>query len=175
MAWWTNFLKDNLVTQELAKMVAEGEAETVLIEGLKSPPLYTLSGHTIERGLLDDVFFLSPFDILNVFRHRLRDFFKFDYQIECYVAASKRKYGYFCLPILIGDTFVARMDAKADRKQKLLIVHNLHFEAVELSDMMIEKLTAALKAFVLFNQCRDIIFTRSNQPHYLDAIRKYFQ
>ncbi|EDM38356.1 hypothetical protein PBAL39_02037 [Pedobacter sp. BAL39] len=67
-------------------------------------------------------------DVLNVFRHRLKDFFDFDYQIECFVPAAKRKYGYFSFPVLVGDSFVAKMDAKADGKQKKLIVHNLHFE-----------------------------------------------
>ncbi|WP_255348730.1 DNA glycosylase AlkZ-like family protein [Pedobacter sp. BAL39] len=71
---------------------------------------------------------LVEVDVLNVFRHRLKDFFDFDYQIECFVPAAKRKYGYFSFPVLVGDSFVAKMDAKADGKQKKLIVHNLHFE-----------------------------------------------
>src|SRR3569833_336572 len=171
MAWRTHFLKDNLVKQELTKMVAEGKVHPVTVEGINTAPLYILPEQSTAVELPDDVFILSPFDILNIFRYRLKDFFGFDYLIECYVAAAKRKYGYFCLPILIGDTFIARMDAKADRKQKLLIVHNLHFESVKLTDIMIEKLTAALKAFVRFNQCRDIIFTKSNQAKYLDTIR----
>ncbi|MDB5087902.1 MAG: hypothetical protein JWR09_1896, partial [Mucilaginibacter sp.] len=174
MAWRSRFVKGHLVKQELAKMVEEGEVRTVMIEGLKSAPLYMLHDQETEVGLSGEAFILSPFDILNVFRHRLRDFFDFDYQIECFVPAAKRKYGYFSLPVLVGDTFVARMDAKADRKQKELIVHNLHFEAVELSEPMIAEIVEALKAFVKFNQCRDIVFKRSNQEAYLNAIRRYF-
>jgi uncharacterized protein YcaQ len=156
MVWRARYMKGNLVKQELARMLAEGEVRTVLVEGLKSAPLYMLPHQQTAIKLSGEAFILSPFDILNVFRHRLRDFFGFDYQIECFVPAAKRKYGYFCLPILLGDTFVARMDAKADRKQKLLIVHNLHFEAVELDEAMLGKITVALKAFIRFNQCRDI-------------------
>jgi uncharacterized protein YcaQ len=169
------YLKENLVKQELAKMVAEGEVRTVMIEELKSAPLYMLQGQEMEVRLSGEAFILSPFDILNVFRHRLKDFFSFDYQIECFVPAPKRKYGYFSLPVLVGDTFVARMDAKADRKQKVLIVQNLHFEAVELSETMTLEIIEALKAFVKFNQCRDIVFKRSNQEAYLNTIRGYFQ
>jgi uncharacterized protein YcaQ len=121
-----------------------------------------LSGHA---------FILSPFDPLNVFRHRLRDFFDFDYQVECFVPAAKRKYGYFSLPVLTGDTFVARMDAKADRKQKVLIVHNLHFEPVKLSKPDIANITDALKAFARFNQCGDIVISKSNHKQYLKGIR----
>jgi uncharacterized protein YcaQ len=170
IAWRARYVKGNLVKQELAKMVAEGKLRTVIIEGLKSAPLYILPDEQTEIELSGEAFILSPFDILNVFRHRLRDFFGFDYQIECFVPATKRKYGYFSLPVLLGDTFIARMDAKADRKQKLLIIHNLHFEPVELSDTSVEKIVEALKAFAMFNQCRDIVFKKSNHAALLKAI-----
>jgi uncharacterized protein YcaQ len=174
MAWRARYVKGNLVKKELEKMVATGEVRIVQVEGLKSAPLYMLPGQQTEVELAGDAFILSPFDILNVFRHRLRDFFDFDYQIECFVPAPKRKYGYFCLPVLVGDTFVARMDAKADRKQKVLIVHNLHFEEVELDEAMIGKITAALKAFILFNNCRDIVFKKSNRADYMEVIGAAF-
>ncbi|OOQ57314.1 winged helix-turn-helix domain-containing protein [Mucilaginibacter pedocola] len=171
LAWRARFVKDNLVKKELAKMVAEGELLTVTIEGVKTAPLYMLPNQQTEVEISGDAFILSPFDILNVFRHRLRDFFDFDYQVECFVPAPKRKYGYFSLPVLIGDTFVARMDAKADRKQKVLIVHNLHFEEVELSDAMMQNLIEALKDFIRFNQCRDVEFKKTNREEYLQIIQ----
>lgn len=170
LTWRARYVKGNLVKKELAKMLAEGQLLSVMIEGLKSAPLYMLPDTQTDIELSGEAFILSPFDVLNVFRHRLKDFFGFDYQIECFVPAPKRKYGYFSLPVLLGDTFVARMDAKADRKQKTLIVHNLHFEAVELNEVMIEKIIEALKAFVTFNQCRDIVFKKSNHETYLNAI-----
>jgi len=170
MAWRARYVKGNLVKKELEKMVAAGEVRVVSVEGLKSAPLYMLPHQQTEVELAGDAFILSPFDILNVFRHRLRDFFDFDYQIECFVPAPKRKYGYFSLPILVGDTFVARIDAKADRKQKILIVHNLHFEEVELDEAMIGKIVVALKAFIQFNKCRDIVFKKSNRADYMEVI-----
>ena len=172
IAWRARRVKDNLVKQELQKLVAEGAICQVAVEGLKSAPLYMLPGYKDKKiQLSGDAFILSPFDVLNVFRHRLRDFFNFDYQIECFVPEPKRKYGYFSLPILIGDTFVARMDSKADRKQKTLIVHNLHFEAVALSESMLEKLTEAIKAFARFNQCREITIKKSNSKKYIKTIK----
>jgi len=173
MAWRARFVKGNLVKKELEKMVFTGEVNTVLIDGLKGP-LYILPDQETDIKLSDEVFILSPFDILNVFRHRLKDFFNFDYQIECFVPASRRQYGYFSLPVLAGDTFIARMDSKADRKQKVLIVHNIHFEPVNLDQIMIEKFTRALREFVEFNQCRDIVFKKSNHEVYLEMIRKKF-
>lgn len=173
MAWRARRVKGHLVKSELQKMVAEGEVVLVNVEGIKGP-LYMLLGQKIDVEISGDVFILSPFDILNVFRHRLRDFFGFDYQIECFVPAPKRVYGYFSLPVLVGDVFIARMDSKADRKNKVLIVHNIHFEEVELGEEMMEKFMTALKAFVAFNQCHDIRFDKTNKSTYLKAIMRGF-
>lgn len=176
IAWRARLVKDNLVKKELEKMVKEGEVLPVAIEGLKTAPLYMLPAYKNKKiTLSEDVFILSPFDVLNVFRHRLRDFFHFDYQVECFVPAPKRKYGYFSLPILAGDTFIARMDAKAERKQHVLTIHNLHFESVKLSQAILDKLAEAIRAFAQFNQCPDIVITKSNSRPYLAAIRKAIQ
>ncbi|WP_343690965.1 crosslink repair DNA glycosylase YcaQ family protein [Chitinophaga sp.] len=170
MAWRARRVKGNLVKKELQKMAQSGEVTPVTVEGLKGP-YYMLPTQKKNIKLSNEVFILSPFDILNVFRHRLKDFFDFDYQVECFVPAPKRKYGYFSLPILAGDTFIARMDAKADRKQKVLIVHNIHFEDVDLDEQTIAKLVASLQAFVKFNGCREITFTKSNNKKYLKQIK----
>jgi uncharacterized protein YcaQ len=173
MAWRARRVKGNLIKSELQKMVQEGSVKLLSVEAVKGP-LYILAGQQIEVEMSNDIFILSPFDILNVFRHRLKDFFNFDYQIECFVPAPKRQYGYFSLPVLSGDTFIARMDAKADRKQKVMIVHNIHFEEIDINPLVIEKFVQALKDFVEFNQCRDIVFKRSNKMIYLDLISQDF-
>ncbi|HEY4149469.1 MAG TPA: crosslink repair DNA glycosylase YcaQ family protein [Chitinophagaceae bacterium] len=172
LAWRAHYVKNNLVKKELEKLVDEGEVCAVAIEGLKTAPLYMLPAYKNKKiRLSDNAYILSPFDPLNVFRHRLRDFFDFDYQIECFVPAPKRKYGYFSLPILVGERFVARMDSKADRKQRVLTVHNLHFEPLKLSKPEIMRIIDALKTFAKFNQCGDIIIKKSNNRQYLKAIK----
>lgn len=173
MAWRGRRVKGNLVKKTLDAMILTGEVNEAKVEGVKGP-LYVLRDRDTNIKLADEVFILSSFDILNVFRHRLKDFFDFEYQIECFVPAPKRLYGYFSLPILAGETFIARMDAKADRKQKVLIVHNIHFEPVALEQNTITKFIAALKSFILFNQCHDITFNKTNNETYLKAIRKEF-
>ncbi|MEM1435707.1 MAG: crosslink repair DNA glycosylase YcaQ family protein [Pseudomonadota bacterium] len=75
-----------------------------------------------------DARILSPFDNAVIHRRRLSDLFAFDYQLECYVPAAKRRFGYFVLPVLIGDRFVARLDAKLHRSRDLLEVLALHFD-----------------------------------------------
>lgn len=66
------------------------------------------------------------------------------------------------------------MDAKADRKQKVMIVHNPHFEPVELSEANLNQFIKALKSFVRFNQCRDITFVKTNNQDYLEVIQRSF-
>jgi uncharacterized protein YcaQ len=176
LAWRARFAKNNLVKQELERMVATHEVLTVRVEGLKSAPLYMLPEY-LDRDiqLTGDAYILTPFDNLNVFRHRLRDFFDFDYQIECFVPGPKRKYGYFSLPVLVGDTFVARMDAKADRKNKVLLIHNLHFEPVTINDNALAKLIDAIRAFVVFNGCTDAAIGKCNNENYQAAIGEGLQ
>jgi uncharacterized protein YcaQ len=173
MVWRARFAKGHVVRQEILKLVAEGQVRTVKIEGLKTGPLYMLPDYGSKKiQLSNDPFILTPFDNLNVFRHRLRDFFDFDYQIECFVPEPKRKYGYFSLPVLIGDTFIARMDSKADRKNRELVIHNLHFEPGKLTKSTIVRLTDAIKDFATFNQCRAISIKKSNDKPAMTAIRK---
>ena len=175
LKWRARRVKGNLVTQTLEKMVAEGEVLPVTIDGLKTAPLYMLPAYKGKKiDLSGDAFILSPFDTVNVFRHRLRDFFDFDYQIECFVPEPKRKYGYFSLPVLVGDRFVARMDSKADRKQGTLLIHNLHFEPVKLDKPGIARIIDAIEIFAKFNKCRNVDLKRSNHKAWAKAIKDHF-
>lgn len=168
------YTKDKkFIKSALENMVREGEVYEVAVTGIKEASLYMLPEYKNKKITLSgDAFILSPFDVINVYRHRLQQFFDFDYMVECFVPEPRRKYGYFSLPILIGDTFIARMDSKADRKQKILTIHNLHFESVKLSKPMIAKLCDAIKAFAKFNQCDTIVLKKSNDKALLKVIQK---
>ncbi|MFT6268049.1 MAG: hypothetical protein ACJAVV_000854 [Alphaproteobacteria bacterium] len=97
---------------------------------------------------------MSPFDNVLIHRDRLSSLFNYDYTIECYVTAVKRKYGYFCLPILYGSNFVGRIDCKAHRSEKRLEVVSLHLEDVELDqEHFFELLRTELQNFANFNKC----------------------
>jgi uncharacterized protein YcaQ len=105
------------------------------------------------------VHILSPFDNLVIQRKRLKQLFNFDYQIECYVPEAKRKFGYFCLPILYGSELVGRIDCKAHRKQRCLKV-NAIFQEKPIKDKVKyqNNLKQALTEFAAFNQCDEVVF-----------------
>ena len=74
------------------------------------------------RAPAERVHILSPFDPLIIQRKRTRLIFGYEHLFEAYVPKEKRRYGYFALPVLVGDEIVAAVDLKTDRqKQKLLL------------------------------------------------------
>jgi len=69
---------------------------------------------------------LSPFDRLVHDRVRALDLFGYEYQLEMYKPAAKRRWGYYALPVLYGDRLVGKLDATADRKAGVLTVNAVH-------------------------------------------------
>ena len=70
----------------------------------------------------DLVHILSPFDPLVIQRKRLQLFFGYEHRFEAYVPKEKRVFGYFALPVLVGDDIVAAIDLKTDREQRKLLM-----------------------------------------------------
>jgi uncharacterized protein len=69
---------------------------------------------------------LSPLDRLLFDRKRMMELFDFDYQLEMYKPAAKRRWGYWALPILYGDRLVGKLDAATDRTYGVLRVNAIH-------------------------------------------------
>ncbi len=104
---------------------------------------------------------LSPFDNLIIQRDRTRALFGFDYQLECYKVPKQRKYGYFVLPILWGTELIARLDPKADRKAKKLVVRSLVFEPGFTDyDAVLQPLARKLHDFAAFNEVGTVVLER---------------
>ncbi len=153
MAYLKNKASKDKIYQKLLQMYEEGEVVRVKIKNLES--IYYAFRETMNKTITSNnkIHILSPFDNLVIQRKKLQKIFNYNYQIECYVPASKRKYGYFCLPIFKGHRAIARIDCKADRKNKCLIVHSLHFEEKCGREAHFSKIEKKLKQFAKFNGC----------------------
>jgi hypothetical protein len=86
---------------------------------------------------------LSPFDRLVYDRVRTQELFDFEYTLEMYKPAAKRRWGYFALPVLHHDRLVGKVDAIADRKASVLRVHAIH-EDVKFTRPMAKAVQAEL-------------------------------
>ncbi|KQS98863.1 DNA glycosylase AlkZ-like family protein [Cellulomonas sp. Leaf395] len=69
---------------------------------------------------------LSPFDLLLHDRKRMTDIFEFDYILEMFKPVAARRWGYYALPVLVGDRLVGKLDATADVKAGVLRLHTVH-------------------------------------------------
>jgi uncharacterized protein len=106
--------------------VPAGVGVPVEVDGVPGP--WVADPGLLERPFAGRAALLSPFDRLVYDRERARDLFGFDYRLEIYVPAAKRRWGYYVLPVLDGDRLVARADVKADRQASVLRVPALHIE-----------------------------------------------
>lgn len=125
-----------------------------LLKGLNGMDVYVDSA-ALESAAASRaaVTILSPFDNLVIHRDRLSALFGFDYRIECYTAAHKRVFGYFCLPVLFGDTLVARIDCKAHRAEARFEVISAHWEPAADRNEVLPLLGGELQRFAGFHGC----------------------
>ena len=149
-----------IVAAAIAEMTASGEIVKLAVEGqggtVCALPAVLEAGQRL-RARQPRVSFLSPFDNLAIFRPRLKERFGFDYAFECYVPEHKRNHGYFVLPILFGEEIIGRLDPKADRASRTLIVRRLSIEpGFSDLDRLVPELARALGAFACFNGCEKI-------------------
>ena len=122
----------------LDELLAEGAIQRVAVDGWTHRDTdldaYILSDATVPARAPKVSTILTPFDPITWNRPRASRVFGFDYKIEIYTPAAKRIYGYYSLPILMDDALVGRMDLKADRKARTLIVKSAHWEPKRPSD-----------------------------------------
>ncbi len=148
-AWWDRLTVKGLrkptgVAPLFDELVEDGRLERVTVESWR-PAAYKVPDAAVPRTI-DVRAIVSPFDPLMWERKWTKAVFGFEYQIEIYVPAPKRIHGYYVLPFLMGDRFVARVDLKADRKTSTLIVHAAYVERGRDARTVADALAAELRA-----------------------------
>lgn len=99
---------------------------------------------------------LSPFDPVVWDRGRASELFGFEYKIEVYTPAAKRRYGYYSLPILHCGALVGRLDAKAHRKRGIFEVKATHLEPGVPVDDLVPALAATLRNFARWHKTPEV-------------------
>lgn len=147
------------IRQQLDTLVESGEVIQLTIAGELYYALVGVEQLLKQRVPRQKVKILSPFDNVLIQRKRTLELFGFDYQIECYVPAAKRRFGYFSLPVLQGTSLVAQMDVKVHRKQGLMCINHLHIHTVK-TQALLEPLVEAVAEFMNFNQMKTVQIDR---------------
>ena len=111
----------------VSELVEAGDLVRAEVEGWRQPA-YCRPDVRPRRPARVNATLLSPFDSLIWERGRTSRLFGFDYRIEVYVPEPQRRYGYYVLPLLLGDELVARFDVKAERRTSTLRVHAAYLE-----------------------------------------------
>ncbi|HEY6690668.1 MAG TPA: crosslink repair DNA glycosylase YcaQ family protein [Rubrobacter sp.] len=136
-----------------------GPAEKILSGGLRSS-VTTL---------------LSPFDPVVWDRARALELFGFEYKIEVYTPAARRKYGYYSLPILHNGALVGRLDAKAHRKQGTFEVKAIHLEPDTLvNDDLVSGFAGALRDCAGWHGTPEVLVRRSDPSELTQTLRLAF-
>jgi uncharacterized protein YcaQ len=115
--------------------------EPAVVEGVKGE--WRVDPAALEDDFEGRTALLSPFDRLVYDRARTEQLFDFEYTLEMYKPAAKRRWGYFALPVLYDDRLVGKVDALADHKASVLRVHAIH-EDVKFTRVMTKAVRAEL-------------------------------
>ncbi len=166
--WIGDYFRLGRVTaDECRELTARGELLQVRVKGWDTPGLVHRDilplAERAARGRLRATYTapLSPFDPVVWDRDRARTLFGFAYTLECYRPASKRRYGYFVLPWLHRGRLVARMDAKAHRRDGVFEVRSFHFEPeARIDSRGLRELAHALAVFAAWHETPSVHLAR---------------
>lgn len=144
--------------EHLAALVAAGDLREVRVEGWRETA--HLHPRVQAPSRIEVAALLAPFDPVVWFRRRTARLFGFDYRFEIFVPPSKRRWGSYVLPFLLGDRLAARVDVKADRPRRRLRVLAAYVEAGVRPRLVAEALATELKAMASWLGLESVVIER---------------
>ena len=166
--------------QELTALAAGGLACPVAIDGIAEPAwldaalLPRLAALRAGTGNPTLTTLLSPFDNLIWYRERTRALFAFDYRLESYTPAGRRRYGYYTLPILHRGRLVGRVDPVYDRRGRVLTLKAVHLEpGVRPSAALASALARSLWDLTAFLGGGTVAVVASDPPAFAALLREH--
>ncbi|WP_331700881.1 DNA glycosylase AlkZ-like family protein [Paenibacillus sp. IITD108] len=100
---------------------------------------------------------IAPLDNFIWDRKLINELFGFDYTWEIYTPTNKRKFGYYVLPLLYGESLIGRAEVIAERKAGTLVVKNIWYEnGIKSTKQLRTALNNCFQNFALFNGCETI-------------------
>lgn len=151
-AWLGPYVSEKAIREKvLAELVESGEILPVYIEG-DSKPFYIRAQdehYFNSQPKCDRASFIAPLDNMIWDRKALKRIFDFEYSWEVYTPAAKRKYGYYVLPILIGNRLVGRLEPVQYKQGEPLKLKNIWFESA-VTDTEIELIVKEFSRLAAF-------------------------
>ena len=182
LSFLTHGLGRNESAPLIAELLAAGELREIQGE-LADGTVARLMIHRdnvalLERAAANDLptprtTFLNPFDSFWYPRGRAQEFWQLYQTLEAYVPAPKRRWGYFCLPILHRDRLVGRFDPKLERKNGLLRIKVLHLEpGVAPDEALAADMARAMRSFMQFHGATNLTIEQGGNAAATDLSQK---
>ena len=160
---WLNIwgLKSAERNEIFMQLLEEEKILEIKVDSIKDR-LYCLS---TDRDILETVLqepelkarceLIAPLDNMLWDRRLIKAVFNFDYKWEIYTPEIQRKYGYYVLPLLYGDSFIGRVEAICDRKAGTLAVKNIWYEkGVKQTKKLQTAINNCICKLADFNECK---------------------
>ncbi|HEV7814841.1 MAG TPA: crosslink repair DNA glycosylase YcaQ family protein [Janthinobacterium sp.] len=177
-SWIADYFRTGRARLDPETLVAEGALLRAHVEGWDEPvylhPDHLALADSAAAGALTASLttILSPFDPVVWDRRRALELFGFDYRLECYTPAARRRYGYFTLPILRRGALVGRVDAKAHRREGMFELKSLVLEPdVQLSERFARDVAAALRRLANWHACARVQVTQTAPPGFAATLQ----
>ena len=161
-------VKSSLRQRILQELAEDGDLLKVEVEEFPRDIFYLLQEDKklIKRPKKDknalEAAFIAPLDNLLWDRKTVKRLFDFRYMWEVYKPKEKREYGYYVLPVLYGDRFIARLDPGYDKKTRILTINNWWWEdGVNPDRGMISALKRCLEDFLAYLEADDLRFSKT--------------